>query len=259
MISSRRIILLAAPAAAIALLLAPTAAMAAETTETGFVYSTHPSGSVISPGQTLSGHFAGNEVALGQVVAGDAYTVHAVPIIGAENVCEQGVEIGHGAFEASTFDNAVEFTTTIYGAIPDSQAIVFICNSMASGGSLLMFDNPFALSTPVDGEAVDLASPVLSGTGSPGSTVAVQTADGSPAGTTEVGDDGTWTLTLENAAEGTMRFTFTQNDKTFDADLVIVADVESTPLIDPLVGAASLAVLGLGALAVFRRRAAARA
>lgn len=205
------------------------------------------SGSTIQPGQLVTGEF-------GSLVAeGSAVLVHTTPFppVNGGTMCD-GPLVGQGHVGADG-----SFSVPMTSTVPDGLYMIGACAATASvGGFLVTVDNPFQLSSPATGEALT-PDATVAGVGSPGSTVQATDQDGTILGNAVVDTDGTWTLPFSGLAQGPLTVTFTQDAKTFDAEFAIVADSESTPLVDPLVGGATaLALLGVGAFSLRRRIAA---
>ncbi|GIT81677.1 hypothetical protein LLS1_33460 [Leifsonia sp. LS1] len=212
--------------------------------------STPPFGSTVAPGQVYSG-----TIVYAGVTEGDSIRLAGTPIEGgAQSACDQGVALGAG-----TVGVGGSFAIAATGTLPDGLSLIHVCHARVSFGGLYTMDNPFELRSPAPSEALPVDAPVLSGVGSPGSTVEATSADGTALGSAIVGEDGTWRLTLDGAAQGPSTITLTQGRKTIEAGVLIADGEESTPLIDPLTGAMLAGgVLALGAVAWRRSRAALR-
>jgi hypothetical protein len=212
-----------------------------------FAMTSPVSSSTVAPGQV----YAGNVSDL--AVEGDPVRLMAMPVLsGGSAVCDDGVQIGAGTVGPG---GALEITAT--GAVADGPTLVFFCLDTVSGGNFYTMDNPFELRSPGADEGLPVDRAVVTGVGSPGAQVDARTADGSSVGSAVVGQDGTWSVTLSDLAQGPTTITFTQGSKSFDADFTIVSESESTPLIDPVSGGAlgaSALALGLGILVLRRRR-----
>jgi len=177
-----------------------------------------------------------------------------MPVLsGGSAVCDEGVQIGAGTVGPG---GALEITAT--GTVEDGQTVIYFCHPLVGGGGYIYtMDNPFELRSPGAGEGLPVDRAVVTGVGSPGAQVDARTADGSPVGSAVVGQDGTWSVTLSDLAQGPTTITFSQGKKSFDVDFTIVSESESTPLVDPVSGGAlgaSALVLGLGVLVLRRRR-----
>ncbi|OJX78142.1 Ig-like domain-containing protein [Leifsonia sp. 71-9] len=247
---SLRTLLISATVAVGAVVAVPAAASAAlieDRAADDFAMTSPVASSTVAPGQV----YAGNVGDL--AVEGDPVRLMAMPLFsGGSAVCDDGIQIGAGTVGPG---GALEITAT--GAVADGLTLVFFCHDTVSGGNLYTMDNPFELRSPGAGEGLPVDRAVVTGVGSPGAQVDVRTADGSPVGSAVVGQDGTWSATLSDLAQGPTTITFTQGSKSFDADFTIVSESESTPLVDPVTGgtlAASALVLGLGVLVLRRRR-----
>ncbi|MFK3669725.1 Ig-like domain-containing protein [Leifsonia aquatica] len=246
---SLRTFLISATVAAGAVVAAPTVASAdpLSKAEANASVMTSPAvNSRIAPGQVYSG------TADPAANPGDPVTLVAMPFPSGASVCRDGVQIGAGEVGP---DRALEITAT--GTVPDGLALVYFCHDRFSGGNLYTMDNPFELRSPANGQGLPVNKAVVTGVGSPGAQVDARTADSSPVGSAVVGQDGTWSVTLGDVAQGPATITFTQGAKSFDAEFTIVSANEGTPLIDPVTGgalAASALVLGLGVLVLRRRR-----
>ncbi|WP_313545575.1 Ig-like domain-containing protein [Leifsonia aquatica] len=197
----------------------------------------------IAPGQVFSG------TADATANPGDAVTLVAMPLLsGGSSVCRDGVQIGAGEVGPG---RAIEITAM--GTVPDGLTIVYFCHDRFSGGNLYIVDDPFELRSPANGEGLPVDKAVVTGVGSPGAQADARTADGAPVGSAVVGQDGTWSVTLGDVAQGPATITFTQGARSFDAEFTIVSANESSPLVDPVTGgalaaSALLLVLGVPAL-----------
>ena len=251
---SLRTLLISATVAVGAVVAVPAAASAAPIEDRAaddFAMTSPVASSTVAPGQV----YAGNVGDL--AVEGDPVRLMAMPLFsGGSAVCDDGIQIGAGTVGPG---GALEITAT--GAVADGPTLVFFCHDTVSGGNFYTMDNPFELRSPGAGagagEGLPVDRAVVTGVGSPGAQVDARTADGSPVGSAVVGQDGTWSVTLSDLAQGPTTITFTQGSKSFDADFTIVSESESTPLVDPVTGgtlAASALALGLGVLVLRRRR-----
>ncbi|SFS65119.1 Ig-like domain-containing protein [Saccharopolyspora flava] len=73
---------------------------------------------------------------------------------------------------------------------------------------------PPVISEPTNGSATGDSTPTISGTGEPGATVTVTTADGTQLGTATVGPDGTWSFDVQTPLpDGQHTITATQTDQ----------------------------------------------
>jgi len=248
---SLRTFLISATVAVGAVVAVPTVASAdpvaeAEAEANVSVMSSPAANTRIAPGQVFSG------TADAAANPGDAVTLVAMPLLsGGSSVCRDGVQIGAGEVGPG---RALEITAT--GTVPDGLTIVNFCHDRFSGGNLYIVDNPFELRSPANGEGLPVNKAVVTGVGSPGAQVDARTADGSPVGSAVVGQDGTWSVTLGDVAQGPATISFTQGAKSFDAEFTIVSANEGSPLIDPVTGgalAASALLLVFGVPALRRR------
>ncbi|ERK72867.1 Ig-like domain-containing protein [Leifsonia aquatica] len=212
-----------------------------------------PASSTVAPGQVYS--MTVYDAATLEATVGETVQLVALPLrlVPGQSVCGSGIQIGEGPIRP---DGTIEITAT--GTVEDGQTVIYFCHPRVGGGGYIYtMDNPFELRSPGADEGLPVDRAVVTGVGSPGAQVDARTADGSPVGSAVVGQDGTWSVTLSDLAQGPTTITFTQGSKSFDADFTIVSESESTPLVDPVSGGAlgaSALALGLGVLVLRRRR-----
>ncbi|MFB8188126.1 Ig-like domain-containing protein, partial [Microbacterium sp. NPDC055988] len=139
--------------------------------------------------------------------------------------------------------------------------------TVTAGGELVVLDDliivdgtpapvfEFGITSPAEGDIVGNGDIAFAGTGNPGATIIITDAEGNPLGDTIVGDDGSWNLTVPAQPEGEHTFTVNDGEKDLSISFVVTEDVESTPLLDPLLGGSIAAVmLALAGVFGFRRR-----
>lgn len=208
--------------------------------------------STIGPGQVFS-DIAPSSLAL----PGEEVRLHLTPFpeVGADH-CVSDRLIGSATVAADG-----RYSITLDGTLPDGRYALELCSDrlLIGYGSGVTMDNPFTLTSPAAEEALTPDASVA-GTGSPGSTVEARDQDGTVVGSAVVGTDGTWDIAFTGLPQGPLTVTFAQDDKSFDASFTIVADSESSPLLEPLTAsAAAVTLVGLGLLYLRRRRATASA
>ncbi|GAA0432641.1 Ig-like domain-containing protein [Leifsonia naganoensis] len=239
-----RISLVAAAVAVTAALAVPSAALAAN--GDGLTLTSPTPGATIAPGQVFTG-----KAVPPAAQPGDEIRLHAYPLSSPPGeTCAPESVVGSSRVGADG-----SFAITMEKSVRDGFTIATVCTDAANvSPGLLTVDNPFTLTAPADGNTLHVDDATVSGVGSPGSTVIAVDGDGKPIGSAVVADDGTWTLTLTDVVQGPLNVTFTQGAKTIDADFVIAAETESTPLVDPAIAGGALALAVAAAGAVFLRR-----
>ncbi|MFK3669451.1 Ig-like domain-containing protein [Leifsonia aquatica] len=238
-----RISLISAAVAITAALAVPSAAQAAGGDA---LTLTSPSpGATIAPGQVFTG-----TAVPPAAQPGDEIRLHAFSISNPIGHCVPETQVG-----SSIVGQDGSFAITMEKPIGDGLTIATVCTDTADvSPGVLTVDNPFTVTSPADGNTLSVDDATVSGVGSPGSTVNAVDGDGTPIGSAVVADDGTWTLTFTDVAQGPLDVTFTQGAKTIDADFVIAAEKESSPLVDPAIAGGALALAVAAAGAVFLRR-----
>ncbi|WP_025157798.1 Ig-like domain-containing protein [Leifsonia aquatica] len=238
-----RLSLVAAVAAVTAGLAIPSSANA---DGSGFRPNAPAAGSTIAPAQV----FRGTAVPPA-AQPGDEIRLHVFPVAEAAGSCSPATQVG-SAFVGTggTYEITMEKT------LRDGLAIAEFCTDAGSAalGTVIM-DNPLTVTSPALGATLLVDAATVTGTGSPGSTVTAAADDGTPLGSAVVDAAGAWTLTLIGAPEGRLHVTFTQDAKSVDAEFVVVAQTEGTPLIAPAIAAGAIAAAApaIGALHLRRR------
>ncbi|MFB8188124.1 Ig-like domain-containing protein, partial [Microbacterium sp. NPDC055988] len=94
----------------------------------------------------------------------------------------------------------------------------------------------FAITSPSEDEVIGTSDIAFVGTGTPGAPIVITDAEGNELGSTVVDEFGSWTLTIPAQPEGANSITVNDGTKDIVFDFVVTEDVESTPLMDPLLG-----------------------
>ncbi|MFB8188123.1 Ig-like domain-containing protein [Microbacterium sp. NPDC055988] len=93
-----------------------------------------------------------------------------------------------------------------------------------------------AVTSPAEGEVVGAGDVPFTGTGTPGASIVITDAEGTVLGETSVDEYGSWQLTLPAQPEGENTVTISDGENDVPFTFVVTEDVESTPLMDPLLG-----------------------
>ncbi|ERK72436.1 Ig-like domain-containing protein [Leifsonia aquatica] len=239
-----RISLVAAAVAITAALAVPSAAQAAG--NEGLTLTSPGAGATIAPGQVFTG-----KALPPAAQPGDEIRLHVFPMSSpTEEACAPESVVG-----SSRVGSDGSFAITMEKTVRDGKVVPVVCTDTGNASpGILTLDNPFTLTAPADGNTLRVDDATVSGVGSPGSTVNAMDDNGKPLGSAVVADDGTWTLTMTDVAQGPLDVTFTQGAKTIDVDFVIAAETESSPLVDPAIAGGALALAVAAAGAVFLRR-----